>query len=667
MMDVVVSNIGCEGATNVSAVLSTTTPGVTVEQSNSTYPDMGQGGSGSNAVPFQFSTSAAFACGIAIDFTLTVTTDQGMFVTNFSKPTCQTPTMNISGSIAAGDTTMTGRIVRNGVASSCSIAKVYPGTQDLLANRRYDAHTFTNSGNATACVTVNVTSSCGTNIFYAVYSGSFNPANVSQNYLADAGSSFAGTATFSFNVPAGQTFVLVIHEVNVGAGCGGYTGTVSGLLSGADGGGVCETCMINSQSDITVANDPGQCGAVVNYPAPSSTGSCGVLTSSPASGSFFPVGTTTVTVTSTSGASSSFDVIVNDTESPTLSDPVASPAVLWPPNHSMRDVMVNYTASDNCPLTCVLSVMSNEPVDGTGDGDTSPDWEIVDSQKVRLRAERAGSGNGRIYTITTTCTDGSGNSISKSTEVVVAHNITSPISGAAFKINTPVNFSGTFWDVNGKTHTGQFVVDNTTIPGTVVEPKGLANGTVKGTYTFNTPGVYKVSMKVTDSSGVSTLTSTAGDLEAIVVIYDPSGGYTIGGGWVTVPAGSYWGNFGLTGKLGFGFNSKYTNAKNPKGETGVIFKLGNFEFNSLNYDYLVISGNRAQFQGFGKVNGDPGYNFILTVVDGDLKGGDGVDRFRLKIWNRNTGVVVFDNQLGASDAADPTAAVGLGSSIVIKK
>jgi hypothetical protein len=136
MMDVVVSNIGCEGATNVSAVLSTTTPGVTVEQSNSTYPDMGQGGSGSNAVPFQFSTSAAFACGIAIDFTLTVTTDQGMFVTNFSKPTCQTPTMNISGSIAAGDTTMTGRIVRNGVASSCSIAKVYPGTQDLLANRR---------------------------------------------------------------------------------------------------------------------------------------------------------------------------------------------------------------------------------------------------------------------------------------------------------------------------------------------------------------------------------------------------------------------------------------------------------------------------------------------------------------------------------------------------
>ncbi len=90
-------------------------------------------------------------------------------------------------------------------------------------------------------------------------------------------------------------------------------------------------------------------------------------------------------------------------------------------------------------------------------------------------------------------------------------------------------------------------------------------------------------------------------------------------------------------------------------------------FDSLNYDYLVIANNRAQFQGFGKVNGESGYNFILTVVDGDIRGGDGVDRFRLKIWNKITGVVVFDNQLGASDAADPTAAIGEGSSIVIQK
>ena len=663
-----VKNGGCAGATNVSAVLSTTTPGVSIEQPNSPYPNVPHGNSATNTVPFEFSTSPTFVCGTTINFTLTITTAEGVFVTNFSKASCAVPPANFTGSIGAGDATMTGRIVRNGVASSCAVPKVYPGTQDLLANRRYDAYTFTNTSNVTTCVTVDLTSSCGLNIFGLAYLGSFNPANIQQNYLADNGSSFAATGTFSFNVPAGQTFVVVVHEVNVGAGCTGYSLRVSGLLNGADGGGVCETCQINQQPDITVNNDPDQCGAIVTFPDATSTGSCGVLTTSPASGSFFPVGTTTVTTTSTSGATSTFKVTVNDAQAPAVSDPSASPALLWPPNHQMRDVTVNYTVSDNCPGgNCVLSVTSNEPVDGTGDGDTSPDWEIVDNHHVRLRAERAGTGSGRIYTITVTCTDAAGNTTTKSTTVVVAHNIGSPVSGSAFKINTPVNFAGTFWDVGGKTHTGQFIVDSITIPGAVVEPKGLANGIVKATYTFTAPGVYTVTMKVTDNSGISTLTTTAGDLEAIVVVYDPSGGYTIGGGYIYAPLGSMWSNPGATGKLGFGFNSKYTNAKNPKGETEVNFKLGNMEFNALNYDYLVIAGNRAQFQGFGKWNGASGYNFILTVVDGNMPGGDGVDKFRLKIWNKITGVVVFDNQMGASDAADPTTAVGPGSSIVIQK
>ena len=112
---------------------------------------------------------------------------------------------------------------------------------------------------------------------------------------------------------------------------------------------------------------------------------------------------------------------------------------------------------------------------------------------------------------------------------------------------------------------------------------------------------------------------------------------------------------------------KYTNARNPKGEAEVNFRLGNLEFNALNYDYLVIAGTKAQFQGYGKLNGAPGYNFILTVVDGDMLGGDGVDKFRLKIWNKATGAIVFDNQMGASDAADPIIPIGAGSSIVIQK
>ena len=55
-------------------------------------------------------------------------------------------------------------------------------------------------------------------------------------------------------------------------------------------------CTLNVPSNIVVNNDPGVCGAVVNYPAPTFSGSCGVVTSDPPSGSLFPIGTTTVTV-----------------------------------------------------------------------------------------------------------------------------------------------------------------------------------------------------------------------------------------------------------------------------------------------------------------------------------------------------------------------------------
>jgi hypothetical protein len=93
---------------------------------------------------------------------------------------------------------------------------------------------------------------------------------------------------------------------------------------------------------------------------------------------------------------------------------------LWPPNHKLVMVTVDYTSGPG--VTCSLSVSSDEPIDGTGDGDTAPDWVIVDDHHVKLRAERAGSGDGRVYTILVTCTDGDGNSSSNSVQVVVPHN-----------------------------------------------------------------------------------------------------------------------------------------------------------------------------------------------------------------------------------------------------
>ena len=107
---------------------------------------------------------------------------------------------------------------------------------------------------------------------------------------------------------------------------------------------------------------------------------------------------------------------------PVISDASTTPELLWPPNHRMVDVTIDFTVTDPCPNTCVLTVSSNEPVNGTGDGNTSPDWEVIDAPHVRLRAERAGNGDGRTYTIDITCTNDTNQlSSTKTVTVLVPH------------------------------------------------------------------------------------------------------------------------------------------------------------------------------------------------------------------------------------------------------
>jgi endo-1,4-beta-xylanase len=108
---------------------------------------------------------------------------------------------------------------------------------------------------------------------------------------------------------------------------------------------------------------------------------------------------------------------------PVISGLAVDKPVLWPPNHQMVPVALRYSVSDNCDavLKPVITISSNEPVEGTGDGDTSPDWQVIDVNHVLLRAERAGNGSGRIYTITLTVTDSAGSSSSSSVTVNVPH------------------------------------------------------------------------------------------------------------------------------------------------------------------------------------------------------------------------------------------------------
>ena len=97
----------------------------------------------------------------------------------------------------------------------------------------------------------------------------------------------------------------------------------------------------------------------------------------------------------------------------------ATPRVLSPPNHKFVDVEIDYPVTDDCPNTCVLTVSSNEPINDSGDGNTSEDWRVIDANRVLLRSERAGTGNGRIYTITVTCSNDTNKESSISTVTVL--------------------------------------------------------------------------------------------------------------------------------------------------------------------------------------------------------------------------------------------------------
>jgi HYR domain len=439
-----------------------------------------------------------------------------------------------------------------------------------------------------------------------------------------------------------------------------------------------ELPVISCPSDKTVNTDPGVCYATatsVGAGTATATDNCnttvvGTRSDNQPLNANYPGGVTTITwkATDPSGNSSTCTqtITIEDNEPPVITGELASTYVLSPPNHTMRDVSIDYTISDNCTyVDTTVTVTSNEPINGTGDGDTDPDWIVVDKKNLKLRAERSANGSGRTYTITITATDGSGNTAVKTIEVKVPHNIKKPHSGQSFIVGSTVNFEGEFWDKPGKVHTGKWVIDGSTlVNGNVTEPSGNQNGKLTGSYKFNTPGVYKLQMNTTDQFGVMNYSNTNGDLEAIVVIYDPNGGHAYGGGWYQSPTGALNGSPNATGKASYGFAINYRTAAKPKGETQFEFKVGTFEFNALNFEYLSVAGAKAQFRGTGRIiGGQSGVSFIMTVTDGALDA-TGIDKIRLKIFKN--GQVYYDSQPGASDAANPTTAVGTNSIIFIQ-
>ncbi len=142
-----------------------------------------------------------------------------------------------------------------------------------------------------------------------------------------------------------------------------------------------------------------------------------------------PLGRHVITVIADDGfgGASRAEVVIEvvDTTPPEIHSAIATPNTLWPPNHKMRPAVITVDVTDICdanPTCRIVSVASNEPANGIGDGNTQPDWEITGALTLNVRAERSGPGAERIYTITVRCTDVSGNASTTNVVVKVPHN-----------------------------------------------------------------------------------------------------------------------------------------------------------------------------------------------------------------------------------------------------
>jgi hypothetical protein len=156
-----------------------------------------------------------------------------------------------------------------------------------------------------------------------------------------------------------------------------------------------------------------------------------------------PLGTSPVVVQQTSNAgvveACESVVTVRDTTPPTAQ---TKETTLWPPNHAMHAVSIAdcVDVSDTCDAHVTVRftyVTSDEKVDATGDGHSSPDVVASGCDAVEVRSERQGGGDGRVYRLGWRAEDHSGNAATGECRVMVPHDTSGAAaidSGEAYRV-----------------------------------------------------------------------------------------------------------------------------------------------------------------------------------------------------------------------------------------
>ena len=257
-----------------------------------------------------------------------------------------------------------------------------------------------------------------------------------------------------------------------------------------------------------------------------------------------------------------------------------------------------------------------------------------------LNANLTCSDNGS-YTATLEVSDGT---VSVSSAASVTVDNVAPSLGAIsmdvalVPVGTVINASASFTDPGtDDIHTAVWDWGDGTSAGTVSQ----GTGSVSDNYNYSVPGVYTFKLTVTDND----LADSNESVYQFIVVYDPSGGFVTGGGWIDSLVNRDYEYMQTGGKATFGFVAKYKKGANvPDGNTQFQFKAGDLKFDSSSYDWLVVAGNKVQFKGVGTIHGEGSYKFMITSDD------DNPDTFRIKIWYEENEVEVVVNDNGSQQA-----------------
>ncbi|HKQ06351.1 MAG TPA: HYR domain-containing protein [Blastocatellia bacterium] len=438
---------------------------------------------------------------------------------------------------------------------------------------------------------------------------------------------------------------------------GGPGSTITVTLLYQDNTAPTITCPAN----VTRSNDPNQCGATVNYPAPTASDNCaglGAISCSPASGSFFPTGTTSVTCTvrdaANNPASCSFSVTVNDTQAPTITCPAN---VMQSTDPGQCNAVVNYaapTVTDNCPSSATPTC---SPAAGSSfaKGTTTVNCTVTDA---------SGNSAGCSFTVTVvdeqaptiTCpgnimtTTDPGQCSAKVNYTAQAMDncpgvmvVCNPPSGSTFnKGTTAVTCTAT--DASGKTASCAFTVavadkekptiacppnqtafQDSAFGATVNYPAPTVHDNCPGVTSQCVPpsgsvfplGATPVTCTATDTSG-----NTASCSFTVTVVPPPStaGAKVTGGG--SILAG---------GKATFGLTAMASSPTTAQGNVTYQDHATGMTVKSTAITAVVVAGTHARIFGKATINGAGLFDFVVDVDDIGEPGTS--DTFAIQISN----------------------------------